>query len=166
MNHLSEIDAGWSARSTDAARSPRAMVWVLLAASAAAMLLVGLAATVLVLGASAESWQIGAAFWAAFLAAGALTVASLMVRSLRWIFLLRRAGTRIPIRDAYIGYFAGLSLLLTPVLMGEIAVRAAVLRTRGHVPVATTVLVNLWERFQDLMAIGLIAAGLNLMLNG
>ena len=32
--------------------------------------------------------------------------------------------TRIPIRDAYIGYFAGLSLLFAPFLLGEIAVRA------------------------------------------
>ena len=57
-----------------------------------------------------------------------LTVASLSLRSLRWIFLLRRAETRIPIRDAYIGYFAGLSLLFAPLLLGEIAVRACVHR--------------------------------------
>jgi ubiquinone/menaquinone biosynthesis C-methylase UbiE len=80
--------------------------------------------------------------------------------------LLRRAGTRIPIREAYIGYFAGLSVLLAPFLLGEIAVRASVLRARGGVPVSTTILVNLWERFMDLAAIGLIAAGLDLALNG
>src|SRR4051812_10873250 len=102
MSHLSEIDAGWSAGST-AARSPRAMVWVLLAASAAAILLVGIAATVFLLGAFAESWRIGASFWFALAGAGMLTVVSLVLRSLRWIFLLRRSSTRIPIRDAYIG---------------------------------------------------------------
>ena len=73
-------------------------------------------------------------FWVGLAAAAALTIVSLMLRSLRWIFLLRRAETRIPIRDAYIGYFAGLSLLLAPFLLGEIAVRAAVLRARGRVP--------------------------------
>src|SRR5262245_43200392 len=100
MSHISQIDAGWSAGSTRAARSPRAMVWVLLAASAAAMLLVGAAATVLLLGAFHVSWRIGAAFWIALAAAGALTLLCLMVRSLRWAFLLRRSSVRIPIRDA------------------------------------------------------------------
>jgi ubiquinone/menaquinone biosynthesis C-methylase UbiE/uncharacterized membrane protein YbhN (UPF0104 family) len=158
MAHLSEIDARWSAGSTDAAlRSPRAMVWLLLTASAAAILLVGVLATLLILGAFAGSWQIGASFWIALAAASVLTVASLMIRSLRWIFLLRRSGTRIPIRDAYIGYFAGLSLLLTPFLLGEIALRAAVLRARARVPVATTVVVNLWDRFLDLVALSVIA---------
>src|SRR5688572_32790341 len=97
------------------------MAWVVMTASAAAILLVGVVATVLVLGDFAGTLQpIGAAFWASLAAACVLTVGSLTVRSLRWIFLLRRAGTRIPIRDAYIGYFAGLSLLLTPFLLGEI----------------------------------------------
>src|SRR5689334_13771577 len=124
MAHLGEIDARWSADSTPASaiRSPRAMVWLLLAASAAAICLIGVLATLLILGAFAGSWRIGASFWIALAIASALTVASLVLRSLRWIFLLRRSSTRIPIRDAYVGYFAGLSLLLTPFLLGEIAV--------------------------------------------
>src|SRR5688572_10372986 len=89
-----------------------------------------------------------------------------MLRSLRWVFLLRRAQVRIPIRDAYVGYFAGLSLLLAPFLLGEIAVRAIVLRARGDVPVATTIVVNLWERFVDFIALGVIAGGLGLLLWG
>jgi ubiquinone/menaquinone biosynthesis C-methylase UbiE len=157
MSHISEIDAGWSAGSTRTARPPRAMVWVLLAASAAAMLLVGIAATALVLGAFSAPWQIGVSFWVALAGAGGLTVASLMVRSLRWVFLLRRSNARIPIRDAYIGYFAGLSLLLTPFLLGEIAVRAAVHRTRARVPIAATIVVNLWDRLLDFAALSLIA---------
>ena len=108
-----------------AARPPRAMAWVLLLASAAAVLLVGLLATVLVFGArrivaGAAAGRSGRACSRAC----ALTIVSLSLRSLRWIFLLRRAETRIPIRDAYIGYFAGLSLLFAPLLLGEIAVRA------------------------------------------
>jgi uncharacterized membrane protein YbhN (UPF0104 family) len=133
--------------SATGARSPRAMAWVLLAASAAAILVVGLIATILILGNFTGSFgPIRPAFWASLVGACLLTLVSVTVRSLRWIFLLRRAGTRIPIRDAYIGYFAGLSLLLTPFLLGEIAVRAWVLRTRARVPVATTVVVNLWDR--------------------
>src|SRR5688500_12165780 len=107
------------------------MAWVVMTASAAAILLVGVVATVLVLGDFAGTFQPpGSAFWASLAAACVLTVVSLTVRSLRWIFLPRGAGTRTPIRDAYIGYFAALSLLLTPFLLGEIAVRALVQRTR------------------------------------
>ena len=138
---------------------------MLLLASAAAVLVTGLIGTALVLaqlggGPDARSPR----FWVGLAAAAALTIASLMLRSLRWIFLLRRAQVRIPIRDAYIGYFAGLSLLLTPFLLGEIAVRAAVLRARGRVPTATVVVVNLWERLLDLVALGIMAGVLAIAL--
>jgi SAM-dependent methyltransferase/uncharacterized membrane protein YbhN (UPF0104 family) len=153
--------------STTGARSPRAMAWVLLAASAAAILVVGLIATVLILGNFTGSFgPIRPAFWASLVGACVLTLVSVTVRSLRWIFLLRRAGTRIPIRDAYIGYFAGLSLLLTPFLLGEIAVRAWVLRTRARVPVATTVVVNLWDRLLDLIALAVIAGLFGIAIGG
>ena len=142
------------------------MAWVVMTASAAAILLVGVVATVLILGDFAGTLQpIGPAFWASLAAACVLTVVSLTIRSLRWIFLLRRAGTRIPIRDAYIGYFAGLSLLLTPFLLGEIAVRALVHRTRARVPVATTVVVNLWDRLLDLASLAVIAGSLGLWID-
>lgn len=135
------------------------MAWVVLLASAAAVLLTGLIGTVLILGNLSSSVAIlTPAFWLRLAAGAGLTVASLALRSLRWIFLLRRAEVRIPIRDAYIGYFAGLSLLLTPFLLGEIAVRAWVLRVRGRVPVASTIVVNLWDRALDLAALAFIAA--------
>ena len=60
--------------------------------------------------------------------------------------------------------FAGLSLLLTPFLLGEITVRAAVHRARGGVPIATTVVINLWERFLDLVALGLMTGTLAIVL--
>ena len=131
------------------------MAWVVLVASAAAVALAGIAATTIIFG-SLGGPAPPAGLWFRFLVAGALTVASLSLRSLRWIFLLRRAEVRIPIRDAYIGYFSGLSLLFAPLLLGEIAVRAAVLRARGRVPVSTTVVVNVWERLLDLAALGVI----------
>ena len=143
------------------------MAWVLLLASATAVLLTGLFGTALILG-SLTRWPspVAPAFWVRLLAAFGLTMASLAVRSLRWVFLLRRAETRIPIRDAYIGYFAGLSLLLAPFLLGEIAVRVLVHRARGKVPAATTIVVNLWERTLDLMALGAIAGTLGIALGG
>src|SRR5439155_27325055 len=96
-------------------------------------------------------------------AAWAFAVISLSVRSLRWRFLLRRAETRIPIRDAYIGYFAGLSLLFAPFLIGEIAVRAYVNRVRGRVPILTTAVVNVLERVMDLVALAFVAGSATLV---
>ena len=144
---------------------PKPIVWLLLLASAAGVLLAGIFGTVLILGQLGGSLaSLPAGFWGRLLVAAILTIVSLMLRSLRWIFLLRRAQTRIPIRDAYIGYFSGLSLLLAPFLFGEIAVRAFVQRQRARVPVATTVIVNLWERFLDLTALGLLTGVLALAL--
>ena len=143
------------------------MAWVVLLASAAAVLIVGAVATLLALSnLNGPAVVVGPALLLRFVGASALTVASLGLRSLRWIFLLRRAGTRIPIRDAYIGYFAGLSLLLAPLLLGEISIRALVLRARGAVPIASTVLVSIWERFGDVVAIALIAASFSIALDG
>lgn len=135
------------------------MAWVVLLAAAGAVLAVGLAATIILFGQlSAYPAVPSPGFWTVLLGACVLTVASLGLRSLRWIFLLRRAETRIPIRDAYIGYFAGFSLLFAPLLAGEMAVRAFILRRRGHVPVHTTLVVNVWERLLDLAALSLLAA--------
>lgn len=145
-------------------RPPRAMAWVVLLAATAAVVLIGLLGTAFIIS-PLHAWPVAPAWsWAPpFVAACALTVTSLSLRSLRWIFLLRRAETRIPIRDAYIGYFAGLSLLFTPFLLGEIAVRAAINRSRGAVPIATTMVVNVWERLLDAAALGVIAVAAGLV---
>jgi ubiquinone/menaquinone biosynthesis C-methylase UbiE len=147
-----------------AVRPPRAMVWVVLLAMSGSVAVVGLVATFLVFAQLGSTPLAPRAFWVRLLGACALTVVSLSVRSVRWIFLLRRAETRIPIRDAYIGYFAGLSLLFTPFLIGEIALRAYINRARGRVPVLTTTVVNVWERALDLVAVGFIAGSVSLLL--
>ena len=141
------------------------MAWVVLLAAAAAVLAVGVAATILLVGNLTSYPAPGSGFWLPFIGACVLTAASLGLRSLRWVFLLRRAETRIPIRDAYIGYFAGLGLLFVPLMAGEIAVRAWVNRARGQVPVHTTIAVNVWERLLDLSALALLA-GLAAVLTG
>lgn len=135
------------------------MAWVLLLAAAAAVAIVGLSATAILFGRLGEYPSAPSPrFWAALLGASALAAASVSLRSLRWIFLLRRAEIRIPIRDAYIGYLSGFSLLFAPLLAGEIAVRAFVLRSRGNVPVHTTMVVNVWERLLDAAALSVLAA--------
>lgn len=145
------------------ARPPLAMAWVLLLASTVAIFVVGLVATILVFRNLPDLvTPIPVSLWASFGLACALTVASLAIRTFRWMFLLRRSETRIPLRDACIGYLSGLSLLLAPLLVGEIAVRTAVLRTRVSVPVETTILLTLWDRFHDVVALVLIAALLGL----
>jgi ubiquinone/menaquinone biosynthesis C-methylase UbiE len=147
-------------------RPPLAIAWVLLLASATAVALVGLAATALVV-ANVSSWPLpGRRAATALVAASMLTVASLVLRGLRWAFLLRRAGVRIPLRDACIGYFAGLTLLFVPFLVGEVAVRAFVQRARAGVPVSTTIAVNLWDRLLDLVSLGLIAGGIGIVTDG
>src|SRR6478735_4239324 len=125
------------------ARAPRAMVWIVFAAAGVAIILIGLLATGVIVGNTGRWPRPPAGFWFRLAAAAALTIVSVSIRSLRFIFLLRRAETRIPIRDAYIGYFSGLALLVVPLLIGEITLRAAILRMRGRVPVATTALVNI-----------------------
>jgi ubiquinone/menaquinone biosynthesis C-methylase UbiE/uncharacterized membrane protein YbhN (UPF0104 family) len=148
------------------ARPPMAMAWVVLMAAAGAVLAVGVAATVILFSSlAAYPAPPSSRFWIALLESSVLTVGSLSLRSLRWVFLLRRAETRIPIRDAYIGYFSGLSLLFAPLLAGEIAVRAWVHRARGGVPVHTTIVVNVWERLLDLTALAILAVAAGL-LNG
>ena len=148
-----------------AARSPRPVSWLLLLASAVAVLVTGLFATAVVFH-HLGSWPAAPGrkeFWIWLIVASCLTIISLGLRALRWIFLLRRAEIRIPIRDAYIGYLAGLSLLLAPFLLGEIAVRAYVHRKRGRVPVVATALVNIWERLLDGVALAAIAGTVAVM---
>src|SRR5579859_2249853 len=118
--------------------TPRPVLWLILAACAVASAAVGVVATAVILGGVHEQAAWPATFWLAIAGAAAMTCASLCVRTLRWIFLLRRASTRIPLRDACIGYLAGFGLLFVPLLVGEIVVRAAINRSRARIPLATT----------------------------
>lgn len=139
--------------------APRPLAWVALGASAVAVAAVGVATTVAVLTAAGPRLErVPSAFWFAAAGGAAATCASLALRTLRWIFLLRRAGARVPLRDACIGYLSGLSLLFVPLLAGEIAVRAYVQRSRAGVPMAATTALVLWERLLDVTALAFIAA--------
>lgn len=147
---------------TDATRSvvmprPRAVAWVVLLASAGAVFLTGLVATSLALSQRApDGIVVPSALWLHPAGAAILTLASMNLRTLRWIFLLRRAETRIPLRDAFLGYLAGFALLLAPLFLGEIALRAWILRARGDVPTGVTAVLSLWERWFDLLALASI----------
>ncbi len=65
-------------------------------------------------------WEQARAFsWWYAAPAAALTLASVALRFLRWQFLLRRAGLRLPVRISGAIYVAGLAMLLTPAYAGE-----------------------------------------------
>jgi ubiquinone/menaquinone biosynthesis C-methylase UbiE/uncharacterized membrane protein YbhN (UPF0104 family) len=138
---------------------PRPVLWVVLGASAVAMLAIGIVTTAVVLGrADPELSSVPPAFVAAVAFTLAMTAASLAIRTLRWIFLLRRSGVRVPLRDACIAYLSGFALLFVPLLIGEIVVRAALPKSRAGVPPATTAVVNLWERLLDVAGLAVIAS--------
>ena len=147
-------------------RPPRSMAWILLLASAGAVLATGVVATALVLASfPSDVALVGPPFWVALAAASALTAFGLNLRALRFVFLLRRADTRIPIRDAYIGYLAGFGLLLAPLFLGEMAVRAWIFRRRSGMLAGIPVVLTMWERTLDLLAL-LTIAGLLALLSG
>jgi Lysylphosphatidylglycerol synthase TM region len=137
---------------------PRSVAWTVLIACALATLAVGLVTTAVILGGvPPRASGIPLSFWVALAFGAAATCVSFGLRTVRWTFLLRRTDVRIPIRDACIGYMSGLCMLLVPLFIGEIVVRAAIQRSRARVPLVTTAIVNLWERLIDIAALALIA---------
>lgn len=136
--------------------APLAWAWAMLIGSAFAALAAGSIGTAVLMTRAGQT-AVPTAFFGWFAAACGLTIAGLAIRTFRWAFLLRRAGVRIPIRDAMIGYCSGLSLLFAPLLTGEATVRSIVQYRRNGIPATTTCLVNVWERWLDLVAVGTLA---------
>lgn len=89
-------------------------------------------------------------------AALTLTAAWLFVRFLRWQFLLRRVGVRLPIRPTLHTYVAGLPGTATPAYIGE-AIRGVLLRRRFGVPLRVSLAVLVLERLYDVLALGVLA---------
>jgi len=87
----------------------------------------------------------------------AVTAAWLVTRFIRWQFLLRRVGMRLPIRPSLAAYLAALPGTATPAYVGE-ALRAVFLRRRFGAPLRTTIAVLVLERLYDVVALGLISA--------
>jgi SAM-dependent methyltransferase len=85
-----------------------------------------------------------------------LTAGWLVVRFVRWQFLLRRAGIRLPARPSLATYLAALPGTATPAYVGEIA-RSMFIRRRFGVPLRLTTATLVTERLFDIAALGLIA---------
>jgi 2-polyprenyl-3-methyl-5-hydroxy-6-metoxy-1,4-benzoquinol methylase len=147
--------------------APRPIAGLVLVACAAASIAVGIATTVAVLGGvQPRTTPIPPAFWPAVAAGAFATCVSLGLRTVRWIFLLRRTNVRVPLNDASIGYLSGFSLLFVPLLVGETVVRAAIHRARAGVPATVVVAVSIWERLLDVVALAFIAAASGAILAG
>ncbi|HEX9562764.1 MAG TPA: lysylphosphatidylglycerol synthase domain-containing protein [Gemmatimonadaceae bacterium] len=106
---------------------------------------------------------------AAILGLIAITAWWLFVRFLRWQFLLRRVGVRVPIRPSLHVYLAALPGTATPAYLGE-AVRAVFMHRRFQVPARITLPVLVLERVYDVAAltvVGVLAVrGMNAWLIG
>ncbi len=92
-----------------------------------------------------------------FLVVLSLSLVNYIVRSARWIWLLRVLGERLPLVDGSICYFSGFALTITPAKVGE-AVKALYLHTRHGVSYSHTLAGIIAERIADLVAILLISA--------
>jgi glycosyltransferase 2 family protein len=85
-----------------------------------------------------------------------LTLAGLALRTLRWVWVMRALGHRLPALLQTRVFLAGLSLSPTPGKLGETA-RAALLRPHG-VPVAHTLAAFLCDRGSDVIGVALLGA--------
>ena len=91
----------------------------------------------------------------------ALTLMHLVVRFLRWTFLLRRIQAFVPLRESLRIFLSGFSMIATPLHSGEI-LKALLLRHRIGTPLRRTSAVVVAERMFDLLALLLILAVLQL----
>ena len=94
------------------------------------------------------------------LALGA-TAGWLFARFIRWQFLLRRVGVRLPIRTTLGTYIAGLPGTATPAYLGE-AIRGVFIKRRFGVPMRVSLAVLVLERLYDVAALGLLTLGAGL----
>jgi len=84
------------------------------------------------------------------------TAAFLAVRFVRWQFLLRHTGIRIPTRPSLSVYLASLVGTATPAYVGEAVARGVLMRLRFGIGIGITVWVVLIERSFDVLALALI----------
>ena len=84
-----------------------------------------------------------------------LTVACVGLRFIRWQYLLRRIGVRVPTRRSGAVYLASLAGIATPAYLGE-TIRSVLLRRSAGAPVRATLSAWVIERLLDFAAIGLL----------
>jgi hypothetical protein len=85
-----------------------------------------------------------------------VTTFCVFIRFVRWQFLLRRTGVRIPIRPGFSIFLASLVGIATPAYVGE-TIRTAFVRAKFGVPIRMTLPVLVLERISDVAALAVIA---------
>lgn len=84
-----------------------------------------------------------------------LTAVCLLVRFVRWQYLLRRVGVRLPARPSLAIYLASLVGIATPAYAGEL-LRGVLIRRRFRVPFRISATVIVHERLFDAAALALV----------
>jgi SAM-dependent methyltransferase/uncharacterized membrane protein YbhN (UPF0104 family) len=84
-----------------------------------------------------------------------VTALCLFIRFIRWQFLLRQVGVRVPIRLSFGIYLASLVGIATPAYVGEL-LRGVLMRRRFGTPLRITSTVFVAERLFDVAALGAI----------
>ncbi len=86
-----------------------------------------------------------------------LTCTCLFLRFLRWQYLCRRVGIRVPTRRSLSIYMASLAGIATPAYLGE-TLRCALLRREFGIPLRRTLPIWVTERAFDFVSIGALTA--------
>lgn len=132
----------------------RIIIWTIVA-----MLVAGAAVTVLWFRDADGRDQVDAATALQCLAVvGALTVANLAIRWMRWHWLTRRLGAYVRTNDSIRIYFATLPAIATPFYVGELS-RAILLGRRYSNARHVAVFVWVVERLADAAILGMILLG-------
>ena len=87
----------------------------------------------------------------------AATASCVFMRFVRWQFLLRRVGVRVPIRPSFSIFLASLVGIATPAYLGE-GIRSIFMRKQFGISFRITISVLIVERLLDVAALGIIGA--------
>jgi SAM-dependent methyltransferase len=107
-------------------------------------------------GGTSLATTLGQASLSAIVTMLSVTTAWLLLRFLRWQFLLRRVGVRLPIRPTLASYIAALPGTATPAYIGEVA-RAVFLRRRFGTALRPMIVVLVLERLYDVAALAVLS---------
>ncbi len=135
--------------------SSRVFRGLIVSALLSALVYAGLAA----LGdARAVSASLGRMPGATIAAMIALTLAGYAIRAVRWRYLIRIAGGRIGMRDAFYVQFSGMTMAVTPGKVGEV-LKAFLARDLTGLPVARGATLVFSERLADLVGVMALSVG-------
>jgi len=99
----------------------------------------------------------GHAILAAGLTVALGTIGNLLVRFVRWHFLLRRLDVRLPTMPSLSAFFASFAFMPVPLYLGEVVARARLVPAESDGDRGQVILAAVWERILDAWTITLLA---------